>query len=78
MSVLEVKKAIAELNPAEISELKAWLEEQEKPWYEREPDRSRIQAGLESAQKREPQETDLDAFEAMVLKHLEEKENRSS
>jgi hypothetical protein len=76
MSVLEVKKAIKELNPAEIAELKAWLEEQEKPWYEREPDRSRIQEALQEAKGREVQITDLDEFEAKVLQHIEARERQ--
>ncbi len=69
MSVLEIKRAISELNQEEVQELKAWFDETQVPWYQQEPHRSRIQQSL--ANPREPQETDLDEFEAMVFNHYE-------
>jgi hypothetical protein len=66
MNVLEIQKAIQELSPAEIIDLSKWVKTQ-LPWYEREPHKSRIEAGIARAEARPFEETDLDEFERRVL-----------
>lgn len=66
MSVLEIQQAIAQLRPDEVVALSAWLNLQ-LPWYEREPHKSRIEAGRIGLETRAFEETDLDEFERQFL-----------